>query len=180
MPWDIAMAAAEANGEAAPAESKAGGGVMGQGGDPMQEIQAILGQMMPPDQIEAAIQQLIQQAGGDPMAALQILKQMMAQQQQQGPPNQNPPPTAGFIGGGYIEGPTGGLADEVPAALDGTERVAVSDGEFVVPADVVSMMGDGNSKAGESELYAMMDRVREAKTGTTEQAGPLPPSALMA
>ena len=144
----------------------------GGGGDPIQEMQAILSQVMPPEQIDAAIQQLIQKAGGDPVAALQMLKQMMAQQQQQ---QQNPPPSAGFI-----EGSGSGLGDDVTAALDGSEQVAVSDGEFVIPADVVSMMGDGNSKAGEEELYAMMDRVRQAKTGTTEQAGPLPPSAMTA
>jgi len=47
---------------------------------------------------------------------------------------------------------------------------AVSQGEFIVPADVVSMLGDGDTDSGGNELYAMMDRVRKTKTGTTKQA----------
>ena len=50
------------------------------------------------------------------------------------------------------------------------ERIAVSQDEFIVPADVVSMLGDGSSNAGSQELYDMMDRVRQERTGTTQQA----------
>ena len=46
----------------------------------------------------------------------------------------------------------------------------MSQDEFIIPADVVSMLGDGSSQAGSEELYGMMDRVRQTKTGTTKQA----------
>ena len=50
------------------------------------------------------------------------------------------------------------------------EKIAVSQDEFIIPADVVSMLGDGSSDAGSKKLYEMMDRVRKDKTGTTQQA----------
>ena len=63
----------------------------------------------------------------------------------------------------------GGMADNIPMDMSGTPA-AVSQGEFIVPADVVSMLGDGDTDSGGNELYAMMDRVRKTKTGTTKQA----------
>lgn len=71
---------------------------------------------------------------------------------------------------GMVEGPGDGMDDFVPAAMDdGSQDVLLSDGEFVVPADVVSGLGNGSTDAGAEELYNMMDRVREERTGTTEQ-----------
>jgi len=64
----------------------------------------------------------------------------------------------------------GGMDDDLRGTIGNQERIAVSQDEFIVPADVVSMLGDGSSEAGSNELYAMMDRVRQEKTGTTEQA----------
>ena len=64
----------------------------------------------------------------------------------------------------------GGMDDDLRGMIGNKERIAVSQDEFIVPADVVSMLGDGSSDAGSKELYAMMDRVRKEKTGTTEQA----------
>jgi hypothetical protein len=61
------------------------------------------------------------------------------------------------------------MADQIPATIDGAQPAALSDGEFVIPADVVSHLGNGNSNAGAQELYAMMDKVREDRTGTTAQ-----------
>ena len=75
----------------------------------------------------------------------------------------------------YLGGPTDGMADLVPASIDGTQPAALSDGEFVVPADVVSHLGNGNSDAGAKQLYSMMDRVREARTGTTKQGTEIDP-----
>jgi hypothetical protein len=46
----------------------------------------------------------------------------------------------------------------------------LADGEFVIPADVVSHLGNGSTKAGAKKLYAMMDRIRQARTGKTRQA----------
>jgi hypothetical protein len=71
---------------------------------------------------------------------------------------------------GMIEGPGDGMDDLVPAEMDdGSQDVLLSDGEFIVPADVVSGLGNGSTDAGAEELYNMMDRVREERTGMTEQ-----------
>ena len=75
----------------------------------------------------------------------------------------------------YLGGTTDGMADEVPATIGGNQPAALSDGEFVVPADVVSHLGNGNSDAGATQLYSMMDRVRKKRTGTTKQGTEINP-----
>ena len=81
--------------------------------------------------------------------------------------------------GMYLDGMTDGMADNVPAMIGNTQPAALSDGEFVIPADVVSGLGNGNSDAGAKNLYAMMDRVRQARTGTTKQAPAINPNKMM-
>ena len=78
----------------------------------------------------------------------------------------------GKAAGGYLNGGSvgDGMSDDIPATIDGTQPAALSTNEFVVPADVVSGLGNGSSDAGAQQLYAMMDRIRKARTGTTEQA----------
>jgi hypothetical protein len=71
--------------------------------------------------------------------------------------------------GRYLQGKTDGMADEIETSIDGEQPALLSHGEFVIPADVVSHLGNGNSEAGAEKLYGMMDRIREARTGTTEQ-----------
>tara|TARA_R110002051_G_scaffold108361_1_gene181108 strand:- start:298 stop:1443 length:1146 start_codon:yes stop_codon:yes gene_type:complete len=90
--------------------------------------------------------------------------------------------TGGIIGlrrGRYLDGPTSGMADDVHANIEGTQEARLSDGEFVVPADVVSHLGNGNSDAGADELFDMMDRVRKARTGTTKQAKEIDPKEFL-
>ena len=70
---------------------------------------------------------------------------------------------------GMIRGNGGGMDDAVPGMIGDQQPVAVSPGEFIVPADVVSDLGDGSSDAGSDELYAMMDRVRRARGGNGDQ-----------
>ena len=65
------------------------------------------------------------------------------------------------------------MADDIPGMIGANEKIAVSQDEFIVPADVVSALGDGSSDAGSNELYAMMDRVRQAKTGGRTQPNPI-------
>lgn len=79
-------------------------------------------------------------------------------------------------GGYYLGGSTDGMADELRATIDGTQEARLSDGEFVIPADVVSHFGNGNSDAGAKVLYNMMDRVRKARTGTTQQGRKINPN----
>jgi hypothetical protein len=76
-------------------------------------------------------------------------------------------------------GAGGGLDDLIPTTIDGRRAAALSDGEFVVPADVVSMMGDGSSNEGSRRLYDLVKQVREHKTGTGRQAGPLPVGSIL-
>ena len=71
--------------------------------------------------------------------------------------------------GKYLDGNTDGMADEVPATINGKQPAALSDGEFVIPADVVSHLGNGNSDAGAKVLEQMMARVRKERTGNKEQ-----------
>jgi len=75
-------------------------------------------------------------------------------------------------GGKLLDGPGDGMSDDIPAVIRGknTQRAALADGEFVVPADVVSHIGNGSTKAGANKLYTMMDKVRKARTGTKKQA----------
>ena len=75
---------------------------------------------------------------------------------------------------GQIEGVgNSGMADDIPGMIGDDEQIAVSQDEFIVPADVVASLGDGSSDAGSNRLYEMMDRVRQAKTGGTTQPPPI-------
>jgi hypothetical protein len=67
----------------------------------------------------------------------------------------------------------GGMADNVYGKIGATQGVAMSQDEYVIPADVMSMLGDGSSDAGAKKLDQMLDRVRMDKTGTTKQAAPI-------
>jgi hypothetical protein len=69
----------------------------------------------------------------------------------------------------YLRGRTDGMADKIPSNIDGVQPAKLSHGEFVIPADVVSHLGNGNSDAGAKVLYKMMDRVRQARTGNKRQ-----------
>jgi hypothetical protein len=79
----------------------------------------------------------------------------------------------------YLDGHTDGMADKIDTDIDGKQAAKLSHGEFVIPADVVSHLGNGNSKAGANELYKMMDRVRQARTGTKKQGKQIKPESFM-
>jgi len=73
-----------------------------------------------------------------------------------------------------LRGSGGGMADSIPAMIEGQQPAALSEGEFVIPADVVSMLGDGSSEAGARVLQAMCDKVRHMKSlSGAKQAPPL-------
>jgi hypothetical protein len=86
---------------------------------------------------------------------------------------------AGAHKGYYLGGSTDGMADKVPASIDGKQEARLSDGEFVIPADVVSHLGNGNSDAGAQQLHKMMDGVRTARTGNPEQGKQIDPQKFM-
>jgi hypothetical protein len=79
----------------------------------------------------------------------------------------------------YLDGPGDGMSDSIKANIDGKRPARLADGEFVIPADVVSHLGNGSSKAGAKKLYAMMDRVRKARTGTARQGREINSARLM-
>jgi hypothetical protein len=75
----------------------------------------------------------------------------------------------------YLRGETDGMEDKIPSNIDGVQPAKLSHGEFVIPADVVSHLGNGNSNAGAKVLYKMMDRVRQARTGNKKQGKQINP-----
>ena len=81
---------------------------------------------------------------------------------------------------GLIQG-TGrsGMADDLPMNIGNKPIAAVSQDEYIIPADVVSMLGDGSSDAGSKQLDGMLDRIRMAKTGGKTQAPPLNPKEVL-
>ena len=84
----------------------------------------------------------------------------------------------GYAAGGtprFLSGGGDGMSDSIPATINGKQPARLADGEFVIPADVVSHIGNGSSKAGAKQLYAMMDKVRKARTGRTSQGKQINP-----
>ena len=81
---------------------------------------------------------------------------------------------------GLIQGVgNSGMADDLPMNIGNKPIAAVSQDEYIIPADVVSMLGDGSSDAGSKQLDGMLDRVRMAKTGGTTQAKPINPNKVL-
>jgi hypothetical protein len=83
-------------------------------------------------------------------------------------------------GGRMLKGPGDGMSDSIPASISGKRPARLATEEFVVPADVVSHLGNGSSDAGAKQLYAMMDRVRTARTGRKSQGREISPQKYMA
>ena len=78
-------------------------------------------------------------------------------------------------GGRMLRGPGDGMSDSIPASISGKRPARLADGEFVVPADVVSHLGNGSTDAGAKQLYAMMNKVRQARTGRKSQGREIDP-----
>ena len=89
-----------------------------------------------------------------------------------------PAAAGGLMGlkeGRFLNGKTDGMADKIQTDIDGKQPARLSHGEFVIPADVVSHLGNGNSDAGADVLYEMMDKVRVARTGNKKQGRQINP-----
>jgi hypothetical protein len=82
-------------------------------------------------------------------------------------------------GGQALQGPGDGMSDSIPGVIGDVQPARLADGEFVVPADVVSGIGNGSTDAGSRQLYAMMDKIREARTGRAKQAPEINPRKMM-
>jgi hypothetical protein len=79
----------------------------------------------------------------------------------------------------FLSGGGDGMSDSIPASINDRQPARLADGEFVIPADVVSHLGNGSSKAGAKQLYAMMDRIRAKRTGKKKQAPAVNPRKTM-
>ncbi len=79
----------------------------------------------------------------------------------------------------YLRGKTDGMADMLDTSIEGVQPAKLSHGEFVIPADVVGHLGNGNSEAGAEVLYKMLDRVRQARTGNKKQGKRIDPNKFM-
>ena len=121
-------------------------------------VEAISGKLAE-DEAEAAINRFIDEFGSETFAMLRdrVLKDIVPGAQTEG----------------EITGMGGGMDDMIPGMIGEQQPVAVSPGEYIVPADVVSGIGDGSTDAGVDELNGMLDRVRMERTGTTIQPSPM-------
>jgi hypothetical protein len=127
-------------------------------------IAAVMGQL-PEDQAESVINRFVDEFGSEAFA---ILRRQVLQGNVPGAQTE-----------GKINGNGGGMDDKVPGMIGDQQPVAVSPGEFIVPADVVSGLGDGSTDAGVKELYGMMDRVRSERTGMKQQPRPVNKAKVM-
>jgi hypothetical protein len=82
-------------------------------------------------------------------------------------------------GGKLLRGPGDGMSDSIVANIAGKQPARLADGEFVVPADVVSHLGNGSTDAGAKHLYKMMDRIRQARTGNSKQGKRINPNKFL-
>lgn len=82
-------------------------------------------------------------------------------------------------GGRAVEGPGDGMSDSIPAEINGNQPAALTDGEYVFPADAVSHLGNGSTKAGVKQLDNMVSRIRQARTGSAKQAPAINPRKVM-
>ena len=81
--------------------------------------------------------------------------------------------------GRHLKGPGDGMSDSIPAHIDGQHRAALATGEFVIPADIVSVLGNGDNDAGAKVLQEMMAKIRHAKTGRTTQPPQINPAKFL-
>ena len=82
-------------------------------------------------------------------------------------------------GGRMLKGPGDGMSDSIPASIGNKQPARLADGEFVVPADVVSHLGNGSTDAGAKQLYSMMNKVRKARTGNPKQGKQIHPGKYL-
>ena len=130
-------------------------------------IDVLQGEIEDEDQQKVILSQFVAQFGQE---ALQDLMQKV---------QSGEIPSMAQEGDGMVKGAGDGMADMIPANMEGDQDVLLSDGEFVVPADVVSGLGNGSSDAGANKLEDMMDRVRELRTGGKAQPPAVPDEMML-
>ena len=125
---------------------------------------AVLGRL-PEEEADVVIQAFIAEFGEEAFQALRnsTLEEVVPGSQKEG----------------EVVGAGGGMDDLIPGMIGDQQPVAVSPGEYIVPADVVSGIGDGSTDAGVQQLDGMLDRVRMERTGTTQQPAPLAKGGML-
>lgn len=86
---------------------------------------------------------------------------------------------ASKFGARPIKGDGDGMSDSIPTTIGGEQPARVANEEAFIPPSVVKRLGDGDTERGAKKLYAMMDRIRKARTGTTEQGKEINPEKFM-
>ena len=129
-----------------------------------QAAMAILGQVSP-EEADAIIQAFIERFGPEVFQQFrdQVLTAVVPNAQTEG----------------MVEGQGDGMSDEIMGMIGDQQQVAVSPGEYIVPADVVSGLGNGSSDAGAGELDRRLADIRQARTGMTEQPPAIDPRGAM-
>ena len=129
-----------------------------------QTAMAILGQASP-EEADVIIQAFIEQFGAEAFQEFrdQVLTSVVPNAQTEG----------------MVEGQGDGMSDEIMGMIGDQQQVAVSPGEYIVPADVVSGIGNGSSDAGANELDSMLAEIRQSRTGMTEQPPEIDPRGAM-
>ena len=120
-----------------------------------------------------------QGAGLDSLAAQYGISPQMVSQARQTYGFSAGGPTEMAVGGKLLSGHGDGMSDSIKANISGNQEARLADSEFVVPADVVSHLGNGSTDAGAKQLYSMMDRVRKARTGRKAQGRQINPQQYM-
>ena len=146
-----------------------GGEVMSEGGMDLERLilltEAAIRGELPEEEAEVVIKMFIDEFGEEAFMQLResVLEAIVPNSQKEG----------------EIVGQGGGMDDLVQGMIGTQQPVAVSPGEYIVPADVVSGLGDGSTDAGVQELDGMLDRVRAERTGTTQQPAPLAKGGML-
>lgn len=130
-----------------------------------QTVEAIQGQHPNPD---AVLRAFLQTFGE------QALQDLIARVQGSAPQGAAPQG-----GGGPVKGPGDGMSDSIPAVIDGQQPAAISSGEYVVPADVVSGLGNGSTDAGVEQLEGMKNKVRKMRNGGKVQPPAINPNKVL-
>jgi hypothetical protein len=128
---------------------------------------AAINEQMPEEQAAMALATFVQTFGED--ALKDLIDRVMSGDLEETVQN----------GEGKIAGPGDGMNDRVPASIDGQQDVLLSDGEFIIPADVVSGLGNGSSEAGSKALERLMKRIREERTGNGTQPEAIDAESMM-
>jgi len=117
--------------------------------------------------------------GGNPQQGMSQLMGLLGRQKMAGGGITS---LGGYAAGGnprLLKGPGDGMSDNIPATIAGKQPARLADGEFVIPADVVSHLGNGSTEAGAKKLHKMMNDVRKARTGNPKQGKQINPNKFM-